>query len=180
MKKKTATQANRGQAGFTLIEVMVVVVILSILAAFIVPKIMERPDEARVMKAKQDIRSLESALKLYKLDNYVYPSTDQGLEALVSKPAGSPEPKNYKEGGYIERLPKDPWKSAYLYMNPGTHGDIDIYSLGADGQAGGEGINAEPYALAPCRLHPDRGLGGAGDHQHRARGGHPERRSPAR
>jgi len=143
MKKKTATQANRGQAGFTLIEVMVVVVILSILAAFIVPKIMERPDEARVMKAKQDIRSLESALKLYKLDNYVYPSTDQGLEALVSKPAGSPEPKNYKEGGYIERLPKDPWKSAYLYMNPGTHGDIDIYSLGADGQAGGEGISAD-------------------------------------
>lgn len=143
MKLNTVKQRQTGQAGFTLIEVMVVVVILSILAAFIVPKIMERPDEARVMKARQDIRSLESALKLYKLDNYVYPSTDQGLEALVTKPAGSPEPKNYKEGGYIERLPKDPWKNAYIYLSPGSHGDIDIYSLGADGQAGGEGVNAD-------------------------------------
>ncbi len=139
---------NRGdmvnsQAGFTLIEIMVVVVILSIMAAFIVPKIMERPDEARVMKAQQDIRSLEGALKLYKLDNYVYPSTDQGLEALVSKPADSPEPKNYKKGGYIERLPKDPWKNPYQYLNPGLHGSIDIYSTGADGQLGGEGVNAD-------------------------------------
>ncbi len=133
----------RGNAGFTLIEIMVVVVILSIMAAFIVPKIMERPDEARVMKAQQDIRSLEGALKLYKLDNYVYPSTDQGLEALVSKPSDSPEPKNYKEGGYIERLPKDPWKNPYQYLNPGLHGDIDIYSTGADGQLGGEGISAD-------------------------------------
>jgi general secretion pathway protein G len=143
MEQQTARKQRYGQAGFTLIEVMVVVVILSILAAFIVPKIMDRPDEARIMKAHQDIRGLESALKLYKLDNYVYPSTDQGLEALVTKPGGSPEPKNYKEGGYIERLPKDPWKNLYLYLNPGVHGDIDIYSLGADGQMGGEGINAD-------------------------------------
>jgi general secretion pathway protein G len=143
MVRNMVGKGIKSQAGFTLIEVMVVVVILSILAAFIVPKIMERPDEARVMKAKQDIRSLEGALKLYKLDNYLYPTTDQGLDALVAKPNGSPEPKNYKQGGYIERLPKDPWKNSYLYLNPGVHGDIDIYSLGADGQVGGEGVNAD-------------------------------------
>jgi len=132
-----------GQAGFTLIEIMVVVVILSILAAIVVPRIMDRPDQARIVKARQDISSLENALKLYKLDNYFYPSTDQGLEALVAKPTDSPEPKNYKEGGYIERLPKDPWKNPYQYLSPGVHGDIDIYSLGADGQLGGDGISAD-------------------------------------
>ncbi len=131
------------QRGFTLIEIMVVVVILSILAAIIVPRIMDRPDQARIVKAQQDIRVIDSALKLYKLDNHFYPSTDQGLEALVSKPTTSPEPKNWKEGGYLERLPKDPWGGAYLYLNPGVHGDIDIFSLGADGQPGGEGINSD-------------------------------------
>lgn len=129
--------------GFTLIEVMVVVVILSILAAIVVPKIMDRPDEARITKAKSDIRALEAALKLYKLDNYVYPSTEQGLEALVSKPSVEPEPKNYKADGYIDRLPKDPWDNDYLYLSPGEHGSVDIFSYGADGVAGGEGAAAD-------------------------------------
>lgn len=129
--------------GFTLIEVMVVVVILGILAALVVPKIMGRPDDARIVKAKQDIQALESALKLYKLDNYFYPSTDQGLEALISRPTGTPEPRQWKQGGYIDRLPQDPWGSPYNYMSPGTHGEIDIWSLGADAQPGGEGAMAD-------------------------------------
>lgn len=129
------------QTGFTLIEVMVVVIILGILAAIVVPRVMDRPDVARVTKAKQDIRALESALNLYKLDNFVYPTTDQGLEALVSKPSTSPEPRNWKQ--YMDRLPKDPWGNDYQYLSPGTQGDIDIFSLGADGAAGGEGINAD-------------------------------------
>jgi general secretion pathway protein G len=119
------------EQGFTLIEVMVVVVILGILAAILVPKVMDRPEQARLAKARQDIRALEAALNLYKLDNYVYPSTDQGLEALVEKPS-SPEPPNWKEGGYLDRLPLDPWKQPYQYLNPGAHGTIDIYSLGPD------------------------------------------------
>ncbi|MET0070316.1 MAG: type II secretion system major pseudopilin GspG [Candidatus Thiodiazotropha sp.] len=121
--------------GFTLIEVMVVVVILSILAAIVVPKIMDRPEQARITKAKSDIRALEAALNLYRLDNMTYPTTDQGLEALVSKPADSPEPRNWKEGGYLDRLPVDPWGNAYLYLSPGTHGVIDIYSAGLDTQS---------------------------------------------
>ncbi|MEJ2142150.1 MAG: type II secretion system major pseudopilin GspG [Gammaproteobacteria bacterium] len=122
------------QTGFTLIEIMVVVVILAILASVVVPKIMDRPDEARIAKAKQDIRAVESALGLYKLDNFSYPTTDQGLEALVTKPSGSPEPKNYKKGGYVKSVPKDPWGNEYKYLNPGTHGDIDIFTLGPDMQ----------------------------------------------
>ena len=129
------------QGGFTLIEVMVVVAILGILAAIIVPRIMDRPDEARIIKAKQDIRVMESALQLYRLDNFTYPTTDQGLEALVQKPAGSPEPKNWKTGGYLERLPKDPWGEPYLYLE--TDGSIEIKSQGADAQLGGEGANAD-------------------------------------
>jgi general secretion pathway protein G len=128
------------QSGFTLIEIMVVVVILGILAAAVVPKIMSRPKEARIAKAKNDITSLESALNIYKLDNYQYPSTDQGLEALVSKPSGSPQPRNYKDGGYIKKLNKDPWGKDYLYLNPGTHGELDIYSLGPDGQPSDDDI----------------------------------------
>ncbi len=130
----------RGEQGFTLIEVMVVIVILSILAAIIVPRIMDRPDKARMVKAQADIRALESALNLYRLDNHNYPSTDEGLEALVQKPADAP---TWKEGGYIDRMPKDPWGNPYQYLNPGTHGSIDIFSLGADGQPGGEGKNAD-------------------------------------
>ncbi len=129
--------------GFTLIEILVVVVILSILAALIVPKIMDRPDEARVVAAKSDIRAVTSALKLYRLDNGVYPSTEQGLQALVKKPETGEIPRNWKGNGYLDRLPKDPWKNEYQYLNPGLHGDIDILSLGADGQPGGEGVNAD-------------------------------------
>jgi general secretion pathway protein G len=128
------------QQAFTLIEVMVVVVILSILAAFVVPKVMDRPDQARVAKAKQDIKAIESALNLYRLDNYRYPSTDQGLQALVSKPANA---NNWKQGGYLDRLPKDPWNKDYIYISPGTKGEVDIYSLGADSTAGGEGVDAD-------------------------------------
>ncbi|HEY9546557.1 MAG TPA: type II secretion system major pseudopilin GspG [Solimonas sp.] len=134
---------RRQQAGFTLIEIMVVVVILGILAAVVVPKIMDKPDEARVTKAKQDIRVLESSLSLYKLDNFNYPSTQQGLEALVAKPSGDPEPKNYKSGGYIQSLPKDPWGSPYQYLSPGSKGEIDIFSFGRDGKPGGEGMDAD-------------------------------------
>lgn len=132
---------GRRHGGFTLIEVMVVVVILGILAAIIVPKVMSKPDQARVTKAKQDIRAVESALNLYKLDNYVYPTTEQGLKALVEKPSTTPEPPHWS--GYLERIPVDPWGHPYQYLNPGTHGTIDIYSLGADGQPGGEGINSD-------------------------------------
>jgi len=130
-------------AGFTLIEVMVVVVILGILAAVIVPKIMDNPDKARVVKAKQDVQALKNALDLYKLDNFSYPSTDQGLQALVQKPSGSPEARNWKQGGYLDRLPKDPWGGDYQYLSPGVHAGVDVYSLGADGRPGGDGINAD-------------------------------------
>ena len=129
--------------GFTLIEIMVVVAILGILAALVVPKIMGRPDEARIVAAKQDIASIKQALNLYRLDNARYPATDQGLQALVEKPASGPIPGNWKAGGYIERLPNDPWGAPYQYLNPGLHGEIDVFSLGADGAAGGEGNNAD-------------------------------------
>lgn len=126
--------------GFTLIEVMVVVVILGILAAVIVPKIMDKPDEARINKAKQDIRVLEESLNLYKLDNFNYPTTDQGLDALVKKPDITPEPKRYKQGGYIKKLPKDPWGNEYMYLNPGIHGEIDVYSKGKNPDASEDDI----------------------------------------
>jgi len=133
------TPSPRHQSGFTLIEIMVVVVILSILAAIVVPRIMDRPDEARIVKAKQDIRAMEAALNLYRLDNYNYPSTEQGLEALISQPTTPPEPPNWKEGGYVDRMPRDPWGNDYQYLSPGENGAFDLYSLGADGQLGGEG-----------------------------------------
>lgn len=131
------------QTGFTLIEVMVVVVILGILAALVVPKIMGRPDEARIVAARQDIATLMQALKLYKLDNIGYPTTEQGLQALTAKPASAPVPPNWKSGGYIDRLPKDPWGHEFQYLNPGLHGEIDVFSLGADGAPGGEGNDAD-------------------------------------
>ena len=133
----------RAQRGFTLLEVMVVVVILGILAALVVPKIVGRPDEARVIAAKQDIASLQQALKLYRLDNQRYPTTEQGLQALVTKPATAPTPPNWKSGGYIERLPRDPWGNPYQLLNPGVHGEIDVFSYGADGAPGGEGYDAD-------------------------------------
>lgn len=130
--------ARRGRCatGFTLIEVMVVVAILAILASVIVPRIMDEPARARQARAAQDIRAIESALDMYKLDNYRYPTTDQGLEALVSKPERGPEPPNYRDGGYLRNMPEDPWGNPYQYLNPGRHGDIDVYSHGPDGRSG--------------------------------------------
>lgn len=129
------------QQGFTLIEIMVVVVILGILAAIIVPRIMDRPDQARIIAAQNDIRAISSALKLYRLDNGAYPSTDQGLLALVQKPETGNIAPNWRP--YLERLPKDPWRNDYQYLNPGVQGEIDVFSLGADGQPGGEGTAAD-------------------------------------
>jgi len=129
--------------GFTLIEIMVVVVIIGILAAFIVPRVMDRPDAARITRAQSDIRTIEAALNMYRLDNFHYPSTAQGLEALVRRPTGQPEPRNWSAGGYIRALPRDPWGNPYQYLNPGVRSDIDIWSWGADGQPGGEGMNAD-------------------------------------
>ncbi|MFU8836729.1 MAG: type II secretion system major pseudopilin GspG [Thiohalomonadaceae bacterium] len=131
------------QRGLTLIEIMVVVVILGILGAVLVPRVMDNPDRARIAKAKQDIQAIRSALDLYKLDNFQYPSTDQGLQALIVRPGGSPEARNWKQGGYLERLPQDPWSNPYQYLNPGVHGEVDVFSYGADGRPGGEGINAD-------------------------------------
>lgn len=136
-------QRARMQAGFTLIEILVVVVILGILAALVVPRIMQRPDEARIIAATNDIRAINSALKLYRLDNGVYPSTDQGLLALVQTPETGNIPRNWKSGGYLDRLPRDPWGMEYQYLSPGIHGEIDIFSLGADNAPGGDGINAD-------------------------------------
>lgn len=129
--------------GFTLIELLVVITIIAILGALIVPKIMGRPDEARIIAAKQDIGSIMQALKMYKLDNMRYPTTEQGLQALVKKPAIAPIPPNWKSEGYLERLPQDPWKHAYQYLQPGLHGEVDVMSFGADGVAGGEGNDAD-------------------------------------
>ncbi len=127
--------------GFTLIELMVVIVILGILAGLIIPRIMGRPEEARRMKARIQIESIETALKLYKLDNGCYPTTEQGLEALVEPPSVGRLPKAWRKGGYLEKgkIPKDPWTNEYVYLSPGIYGDYDLSSYGTDGEAGGEG-----------------------------------------
>lgn len=131
--------------GFTLIEIMVVVTILGILAALIVPRVVGRTDDARIAAAKQDIAQIVSALKLYRLDNSRYPTTDQGLRALLERPTTEPVPSNWKQGGYLERstLPKDPWGFEYQYLSPGLRGEIDVFSYGRDGQPGGEGPDAD-------------------------------------
>jgi len=121
----------------------VVIAILAVLAALIVPKVMSRPDEARVVAARQDIASLLQALKLYRLDNLRYPTTEQGLAALVTRPTLAPAPPNWKPGGYLERLPRDPWGNPYQYLSPGLRGEVDVFSFGADGVAGGEGFDAD-------------------------------------
>ena len=135
----TTVRKNAMQAGFTLIEIMVVVVIIGILASVVVPRIMDNPDKARTAKAKNDIRALESAMDLYRLDNFTYPTTDEGLDALVNAPSSAPT--NWKQGGYIKKLNNDPWGNEYLYDNDG--GNIVIYTYGADGAEGGEGPNAD-------------------------------------
>ena len=139
----TMTLQRRTQGGFTLIEIMVVVVILGILAALVVPQVMNRPDQAKVTVAKGDIKAIGAALDMYKLDNFSYPSTQQGLSALVEKPGGNPQPKNWNRDGYLKRVPKDPWGNDYQYLSPGTQGQFDLYSLGADGKQGGSELNAD-------------------------------------
>ncbi|MBS0309049.1 MAG: type II secretion system major pseudopilin GspG [Proteobacteria bacterium] len=131
------------QRGFTLIEIMVVVVIMGILAALVVPKLMGRADDARIQAARSDIASIMQSLKLYKLDNGRYPTTEQGLQSLITKPTSGPEPKGWKAGGYLDKLPLDPWKNPYQYQSPGLKGEIDVFSFGADGKPGGEGIDAD-------------------------------------
>ena len=133
----------RGSKGFTLIEIMVVVVILGILAGIVVPRLLDEPEKARRTTAATQIRSLEEALGMFKLDNGFYPSTEQGLQSLVNKPSVGRIPARFKEGGYIKKIPLDPWGQPYLYLSPGVHGDFDLFSYGPDGESGGEGDNAD-------------------------------------
>lgn len=140
-RRLAASAQSRAQQGFSLIEVMVVVVIMGIMAALVVPSLMDRPDQARAVAARQDIAALTQALKLYRLDNGRYPSTAQGLSALHQRPTQPPEPRNWRP--YMDRLPNDPWGNPYQYLQPGVHGEIDVFSLGADGQAGGSGSDAD-------------------------------------
>lgn len=142
-KRNVSRLTAHGSRGFTLIEVMVVVVILAILAGIIVPRIMGRPEEAKRTKAQVDIKAIEEALNLYKLDNGSYPTTEQGLDALVKKPETAPIPAKWKEEGYLPKVTKDPWGGDYQYLSPGEHGDFDLSSLGSDGEPGGEGKNAD-------------------------------------
>ncbi|WP_114417812.1 type II secretion system major pseudopilin GspG [Marinospirillum perlucidum] len=136
-------QQVKKNKGFTLLEVMVVLVIIGLLVAIVAPNVLDNQDKAMVQKAKADLASLEQALEMYRLDNFNYPTSEQGLDALVTKPTLAPQPDNYRENGYIRRLPTDPWGNDYQYRQPGEHGRVDIYSLGADGREGGEDLNAD-------------------------------------
>lgn len=144
LRKAQLNQTNQTlNKGFTLIELMIVVVILGVLAALLVPKIMSRPDDARKLAVQQDIATIGSALKLYRLDNGKYPTTQQGLQALVQKPTVDPIPSNWKDGGYLEKLPADPWGTPYNYLSPGLKQEFDILSFGADQKVGGEGVDMD-------------------------------------
>ncbi len=147
LNARFATLARRLQAGFTLIELMVVLLIIGVLAALIVPNVLNRADDARVTAAKTDVHNLMQALKLYRLDNMRYPSAEQGLQALLAKPTAPPVPSNWKT--YLDQLPADPWGHPYVYLNPGIKGEVDVMSYGADGQSGGEGNNADIGSWQP-------------------------------
>jgi general secretion pathway protein G len=147
MKTNTPSLRQRLQSGFTLIELMVVLMIIGVLAALIVPNVLDRADDARVSAAKTDVNNLMQALKLYKLDNQRYPTAEQGLQALLKKPSSPPVPPNWKS--YLDQLPNDPWGRAYVFLNPGIKSEVDVMSFGADGQAGGEGKNADIGSWQP-------------------------------
>lgn len=140
---KSRANSPAGSAGFSLVEILVVLVIMGLLMSVVAPRVLDQADEARIKKTYADFKSIETALKIYRLDNYVYPTTEQGLVALVEPSSLDPEPKNFKTGGYLEDVPEDPWGRPYLYLSPGENGEIDIYSLGADGLSGGEGQNID-------------------------------------
>ncbi len=141
IRRRPDARGCRRHTGFTLIEIMVVIVILGVLAALVVPRVMNRPDEARVVAAKQDVASIMQALKLYRLDNQRYPSTEQGLPALVARPTAGPAADNWK--AYLDKLPNDPWGKPYQFLNPGIKGEIDVFSFGADGKPGGTGVDSD-------------------------------------
>lgn len=140
---QAASLPRHRDAGFSLLELMVVVVILSILALVIVPRVIDRPDQARAARAQSDIASIVSAVELYRLDNFRYPTTEQGLQALITRPSTDPLPQNWSEGGYLDRMPMDPWGQPYLYLSPGVRGDFDVFTYGADGVAGGTGADSD-------------------------------------
>lgn len=140
---KAVKNTHSSQAGFSLVEILVVLVIMGLLISVVAPTVLNRADEARVQKVQADFKAIETALKIYRLDNYVYPTTEQGLEALVEPSSLDPEPRNFKKGGYLSELPLDPWGRPYLFFSPGENGEVDIYSLGADGLSGGEEQNAD-------------------------------------
>lgn len=138
-----ALRPRSPQAGFTLLEIMVVIFIIGLLVAIVAPNVLSNQDDAMRQKARADLATLEQALDMYRLDNLRYPTGEQGLEALVTAPTQAPQADNYRQGGYVRRLPSDPWGNAYRYRHPGEHADIDVYTLGADERPGGEGLDAD-------------------------------------